>query len=99
MEKKEESGAKSSKKWLKVSRKRSACMMVSRRPYKENLGKVLCEAGIAHKSKMKKRRKAGEKGTRCLHNGRKSKKVEEILERGKMEGSSLKLEVMQKYRS
>ena len=38
-----------------------SCMVVSRRPYKDQLGKVSCEVGIAHKSKMKKRRKAGDK--------------------------------------
>ena len=38
--------------------------LVTRRPYKDQLGKVSCEAGIVRKSKMKKRRKAGEQGTR-----------------------------------
>ena len=73
MAEKEESGDKSRKKWLKVSRKQPAYMIVSRRPLKERWSKVLCEAWIAHKSKMKKRRKAGEKETRWLLNGRKSK--------------------------
>ena len=50
-------------------------MMVSRRPYKDQLGKVSCEAGIVRKSKMKKRMQAGEKGTRWQHSGRKSKKT------------------------
>ena len=62
MAKNEGSEAKSSKKWLQVSRRREACMVVSRRPYKDQLGKVSCEAGIVHKWKMKKRRKAGEEG-------------------------------------
>ena len=53
--------------------------MVTRRPYKDLLGKVSREAGIPHKLKMKKRRKAGE-----------------IVKRRRIEGSSLKLEVMQK---
>ena len=37
-------------------------MMVSRRPYKDQLGKVSCEAGIAHKSKIKKRERNGPDG-------------------------------------
>ena len=58
--------------------------MVTRRPYKDQLGKVSREAWIAHKLKMQKRRKAGEKDQ------------EEIVERRRIEGTSLKLEVMQK---
>ena len=48
-------------------------MMVTRRPHKDQLGKASCEAGIAHRSKMKKRRKAGKKGIRWKHSGMKSK--------------------------
>ena len=70
---KEESGVKSLKKWLQASRIIQACMMVLRDPYKDKLGKVSCEAEIVHKSKMKKRTKAGEKGIRWQHNGMKSK--------------------------
>ena len=70
---KEESGVKSLMKCLKASMKKSVCMMVSRRPYKERRCKVSCEAGFAHKSKMKKRKKAGEKVTRWQHNEIKSK--------------------------
>ena len=33
--------------------------MVTRRPYKDLLGKVLCEAGIVRESKMKRRRRGG----------------------------------------
>ena len=69
-------------------------MMVSRRPYKDQLGKVSCKAGIVHKSKMKKRRKAGEKETQIAAQWDDQQKLEEILERRSMEGSSLKLEVM-----
>ena len=42
--------------------------MVTRRPYKDQFGKV-----SVHKLKMKKRRKAGEKGTKWQHSGRKSR--------------------------
>ena len=89
---------KSRKKWLQASRRRQARLMVPRRPHKDQLGKVSCEAGIARKSKMKNRRNAGEKGTRWQHSAMKSKHWEEILERRRMEGSSLKLEVMQMVR-
>ena len=68
-----ESGMKPRKKWLQASRRRQARLMVSRRPCKDQLGKVSCEAGIAHKSKMQKRRQAGEKGTRWQHSGMRSK--------------------------
>ena len=71
---KEESGVKSLKKWLQASTRRQACMIVSRRPYKDQLGKVSCEAGSVHKSKKKKkRRKAGEKETRWQHSGMENK--------------------------
>ena len=42
-------------------------------PYRHQLGKVSREAGIVRESKMKKGMKAGEKGTRWQHSGRKSK--------------------------
>ena len=42
----EESEVNSLKKWLKASSKRSVCMTVSRRPYKETRGKVSCEAAM-----------------------------------------------------
>ena len=61
--------------------------MVTRRPHKDQLGKVSSEVGTAHKLKMKKRKKAGEKGTKWQHSG---------VERRRIEGSSLKLEAMQK---
>ena len=41
-------------------------MLVTRMPYKDQLSKVSCEAGIAHRLKMKK-------GTKCQRSGRKSK--------------------------
>ena len=75
---------KSRKKWLQASRRRQARLMVPRRPHKNHLGKVSCEAG--------------EKGTRWQHSAMKSKNWEEILERRRTEGSSLKLEVMQMVR-
>ena len=69
--------------------------MVTRRPYKDQFGKVLCEAGIVHKLKMKKFRKAGEKGDQMAAQWEEEQKPEEILERRSLEGSSLQLEVMQ----
>ena len=44
-------------------------MMVKRMTYKDQLS----EAGTAHRLKMKKKRKAGEKGTKWQHSGMKSK--------------------------
>ena len=61
-------------------------MMVSRRPYEDQLGKVSCEAVTVHKSKM----------DQVAAQWDEEQKLEEILERRRMEGSSLKLEVMQK---
>ena len=48
-------------------------MMVPTRPHKDHLGKAPCEAGIARKSKMKRRENADEKGTRWQHSGMKRK--------------------------
>ena len=45
---------------------------------------------------MKKIRKADKKATKWQHSGIQSKKMEEILEQRRMEGSSLRLEAMQR---
>ena len=92
----EESGVKSLKKWLQASRGRQACTMVSRRPYKDQLGKVSREVGIVHKSKMKERRKAGEKGIRWHHSGMKSKNGRTSWNEEGWKRSFLLLHVMQK---
>ena len=47
--------------------------MLPRRPHKEQFGKGSCKIGTAHKSKAKKRSKAGKKGIRRQHSGMKSK--------------------------
>ena len=56
-------------KWL--SKARHACMKMSSRPNKEQPGKVSSKAGIARKSKTKKRRKRrpGKRRTRWTCNG------------------------------
>ena len=58
---------------VQALRRRQARLMVPRRPHKDQLGKVSCEAGILIKSKMKKRREAGETRTRWQHSGMKTK--------------------------
>ena len=58
--------------------------------------KASCEAGIARRLTMKRRRKAGKKGTTWQRSGMKSKKMEEILEQRVMEGSLLQFEVMRR---
>ena len=91
-----ESGMESRKKWLQASRSRQARLMVSRRPHNDQLGKVSCEAAIAGRLKMKKRREVGEKGTRWQHSGDEEQQLEGIVGRRRMEGSSLELDAMQK---
>ena len=60
------------------------------------LSKFSCEVGIAHILKMKKKRKAGEKGTTWQHGGNGEQQLEESLEQRTMEGSSFQLEVRRK---
>ena len=55
-----------------------------------------CEAGTAHRLKMKKKTKAGEKGIKWQHSGMRGKKLEEILEHRTMEGRSLQWDVIRK---
>ena len=62
---------------------------------REQWGKVSCEAGIALKSKMKKRRKAGEKGTRWQHGGMKSKSWRRSWNEEGWKETLLQLEIMQ----
>ena len=72
--KKEGSRAKSSRKWLAGSQER-VCMHDGDKKmmYRGQLSKVSCDAGTGHRLKMKKRRRAGEKGLRWQHRGMKSK--------------------------
>ena len=48
-----------------------------------------CEAGVARRLKMKKRRKAGKKGTKWQSSGRWSANCRESWQRRRIEGSSL----------
>ena len=47
------------------------CTMVIRMTEKDELSKVSCEAGAAHRLKMKKKRKVGKDGTKWKHSGMK----------------------------
>ena len=60
------------------------------------MSKVSCEAGIAHRLEMKKRRKAGEKGIRWTAQWEEEQKLEETVEQRRIEGDSFRLEVMRK---
>ena len=72
------------------------CMMVSRRSFKEKWGKVSCEAGNAQKSKMKKSKKAGEQGSQMAAQCDEEQRLEEMLERKRIERNSWNWDAMQK---
>ena len=89
-------GSEIAQEWLRASRRRRVCRMMPSGPHKEQLGKGSSKFGTAHKSKTKKRRKkkSGKRRTRWQWD--EEQKLEEMLERRRMEGNSLQLEVMQK---
>ena len=90
---KDNTGIKSLKKWLRASRRRQARMKMPRRPHKEQSTKV-----TARKSNTKKRkqRRTGKKKHQMEVQWTEDERVENILERRRMEGGSLQAEVVQK---
>ena len=69
---KEESGVKSLKKWLQASRRRQACMMVSREPHK--VGKVFMRSWVLFTRSWRER-------DQMAAQWNEEQKPEEILER------------------
>ena len=81
---------------LRASRRRQARMRMPRRLRNEQLDKASSKIGVARKSRMKKRRKRliGERKNQVEVQWAEDEKFEESLERRRMEGSFLQLDVM-----
>ena len=89
-EAKEVSETTSLKKVLEAFRSRMSMKVLKMKERKQE-GQTSCEAGIDRRlMKMKKRRKAGKKGTKCRAEWEGEQKLEGIVERRRKEGSSLK---------
>ena len=89
---------KSLKKWLQASRRRQAGMEMSRRMHKEQRNEVPSKIGISRTSRRKQRwkRMTGKMKTSWKCSGDEDHKLEEILGRRRMEGSTLQVEARAK---
>ena len=83
---KEETGTKSLKKRLQAVRRRLSTKVLETKK-KEQEGRASYEAGVALRWKMKKKRKEDEQWEEEQH-------LDDLIERRRMEGSSLKLDVV-----
>ena len=70
--------------------------MATRRPYKDQLRKVSCEAGTAHRLKNEEEEESWRQGDQMAAQREQEQKLEDILKHRRMEGGSLQLEVMRK---
>ena len=75
--------------------KEKVCVHYGEKDVKDQLSKVSCKAGIAHRLNVKKRRRVGENDQMAAQ-WEEEQKLEEIVEQRRIEGDSFKLEVMRK---
>ena len=88
--------SQSLKKWLKASRKRSVCMMVSRRLYKERRGKVFMRSCDCSQIENEVEEGSWREGDQMAAQWEEEQQLEGIVERRRIEGNFLQLDVTQK---
>ena len=91
--KKEKKAKKANKRRRKMRKSKKEFEALRGWPSKD---KTPFKGGIARRLRMKKKKKVGKKATKWQDNGKRSNILDDLIERRRMEGSSLKLDVMQK---